>query len=295
MRWISLEDLTVITTSERPWESSYIDLKVKFFSDRDRAELYEEFGGELPESVREGCPTCFGKNSIGERVKVGNREHQTNAGWTPCFCQEQLSRYKHYLWANIGDVYQRLDWDDWVGEQHGLDVVTKYLVDSDQMLVNGMGLIMTGPYGTGKTMLASLMAKAMVRMGHDVYFSTFTQMVETFTGGWFSDQKRRKFEERIVGADFLVLDDLGKEMKTKTNLAESTFDNMMRRRAMFMRPTILTTNMPMENMREGYGRAAFSLLSERSTVVEFFGEDWRPKANLRTEQEISDHIRRPIY
>jgi len=154
------------------------------------------------------------------------------------------------------------------------------------MTRTGMGIIYLGPFGTGKTMLVSLIAKELVKLGYSVFFSTFTEMVDLFTKSWSSNVARARFEAKVVESEIFILDDVGKEFKTKNNLSESTFDHVLRQRAVDARPTLLTTNMTEPELDEGYGGAIFSLLKERSILHHSVGEDWRAKARERTLEEV---------
>src|SRR5690606_15714375 len=102
------------------------------------------------------------------------------------------------------------------------------------------------------------------------------------------------FQRRVKQSQVLLLDDIGKEMKTKTNLAESSFDDVLRSRVLVGRSILITSNMSVEEMGEGYGAAIFSLLKETSIVHEFSGEDFRTKANKRLLSETLSEEVRPI-
>lgn len=266
----------------RPWESGYVDLTSRYLSDEDREWLYERY--RLPETYDDGCPTCDGK-----RTYVWKGIEHT------CDCRQQLALHKHYLNANIGLLYQRLDWDDFVVNTSALEGVFGYLIRHERMMRAGIGMTFIGPVGTGKTMLASLVGKAAVRLGYRVWFTTFAALIEMYTSGWRQEDERRRFERRVVESDLLILDDIGKEFRTKTNLAESTFDFVLRQRAISLRPTILTTNMTKDELEEGYGQAIFSLLIERSGVEVLSGEDFRPRAQRRSLDEVLQGWQRPIF
>lgn len=268
---------------ERRWEVEYVDLGSRYLSDDDREWLYTTYPG-LPDSSDDGCPTCQGRRMY---VWRGEEVH--------CDCRQQLTLHKHYLNANIGLLYQRLNWDDFVANDAVLQDVYGYLNRHEHMVRAGIGATFLGPVGTGKTMLVSLMAKAFVRLGYSVWFTTFAAVIEMFTSGWRSEEERRRFERRVVQSDVLVLDDVGKEFRTKTNLAESTFDHILRQRVIALRPTLLTSNMTRDELAEGYGRAVLSLLVERSGLEIVDGPDWREEAQRRTIDEVLKGWQRPIF
>jgi DNA replication protein DnaC len=265
-----------------PWEAQYISPADRYFSDEDRRRLYARNPG-LPESYLVGCPTCLGAR----RYTWGGRERE-------CDCRQQLALAKHYLWAGIGELYQRQDWEDYEGHAHVLEVVQDYVEGHDRYIPAGLGLMLQGPVGTGKTLLAALAAKEFVKLGYTVFFTTFAAMIEEFTKGWGDNDEKAWFEAIVVGSKILVLDDVGKEFRSGNNLAESTFDHVLRRRVASLRPTLLTTNLSAGALTQGYGGSILSLLSEFAVDCVVAGSDWRRQALERSLRELDAGERRPI-
>ena len=261
----------------------YIDLSTLYLSDEDRTYVYDQ-RPELPRDTKEGCVTCEGK-----------RTYYFKGQEFECDCRAQLRLAKVYTLAGIGELFQRLDWDDYHGTKPPLRDVQEFLDGHKAMSRSGVGMVLRGENGTGKTLLVSLAAKELVKLGYDVFFTTFPNMIEMFTKGWGDLSERERFERRIVFSGFLVLDDVGKEFRTKTNLAESTFDTVLRQRVMSLRPTILTTNMGQADMENGYGHSILSLLNERAVIIDCAGADYRSRARLRELDEIEKGWRRPIF
>jgi len=259
------------------WRNDYVDLSTKFISDQTSKQLSNKFS-QYDAIVGRGCPTCNGPESNNCCGK----------------CRYQLQLYKHYLASGIGLAYQRLDWSDFVGDPQAMEAAVVYLNRHKDMVKAGFGLLLHGSYGTGKTLLSVLVAKELVKLGYNIYFATFSQMVDEFTRGWGDTEEKIKFEQKIVKSDAFFLDDIGKEFKAKNNLSESTFDHVLRQRALDSRPTFITTNMTLGELKEGYGSAIFSLITERLIVHELTGTDFRPLARDRALIEINDDVVRSI-
>lgn len=260
------------------WEAKY-KIPLPFLSDSQAELVYEKH----PNLRRGICPTCNGTQSYRYR----GEEHS-------CDCRRQIELHKHYLHANIGLFYQRLDWVDYQGDLEALKVTETWLDNEEKMRQNGIGLMYLGEFGVGKTLLSILLSKELIKMGKKVFFATFSEMIEMFTKSWVSDSARAEFEQKVVESEVFVLDDVGKEFRAKNNLVESTFDHVLRSRAVDARPTILTSNMSDGEISEGYGGAIFSLLSERAVVIEARGEDFRPRSRERMLQEVLQSEVRPI-
>ena len=265
--------MTSLNDSLFNWQTGYVDLKYRFLKDEE-TEYLEIRNPQFEKIIRAGCPTCTDR-SCGD-------------------CKNQLQLYKHYLNAGIGLSYQRLDWSDFNGDPKALELSQIYLSRHKEFVKGGMGLMFHGSWGTGKTLLTSLIAKELVKLGYTVYFATFTQMVDEFTRGWGSNEDKARFESKVVKSDIFFLDDVGKEFRTKNNLSEATFDHVLRQRALDNRPTFITTNMAVEDLNEGYGSSIFSLLKEREIVHNMEGTDYREFARNRTLDEISNGTVRKI-
>jgi DNA replication protein DnaC len=267
----------VISEKCLTWQSEYVDLTTKFITDKTSEYLSKKVS-QYDEIVKRGCPTCEGSNALSS---CGD-------------CRAQLQLYKHYLSAGIGLTYQRLDWDDYHGDQEALETAISYLQRHNDMVKAGFGMLFHGDYGTGKTLLTVLVAKELVKLGYSVYFATFSQMVDEFTRGWGDNGEKVRFENKVVKSDAFFLDDIGKEFRTKTNLSESTFDHVLRQRVLDSRPTFITTNMSLPELGAGYGSAIFSLLRERMLEHNVVGQDYRPFARERALKEISNQTFRSI-
>lgn len=257
-------------------------IRTQILSDTDHARLLNE-NPQLRASYHDYCPTCRKTGTYLWRNEV----HE-------CDCEEQLRLHMLYLHAGIGTTYQRLEWEDYKGDRDTVLAIARYVDAHKAYIQRGMGLFFTGPYGSGKTMLANLALKEFVRLGYKCYATTFATTINMFTAGWKSAAEQRYFEDRFIGSEVLLLDDVGRELRGTSKLSETTFDNILRQRVQYGRPTFITTNLDSEELEEGYGSAVLSLLREKSIVFEFAGEDYRGKANLREREEIERGEVRPI-
>ena len=259
------------------------NINTAFLPDDEADRIYSRYPyiGQDSETY---CPTC---EKEGTYVWKGET--------CQCNCHEQLQLYKHYLAAGIGVPYQRLDWADYEGEEDPLDKLGDYIQNYRRYLNRGVGLFFWGlGKGTGKTMLTTLTLKEFVKRGVSCFSTTSSNMVAMFTAGWRSDEDRLHFQKKFVNSQVLLLDDVGRELRTKNNLAETTFDSILRTRVQEGRTTFITTNFTPQEIENGYGSAALSLLKEVSIHYEFSGEDFRSKSQQRTVNEVKSGVTRPI-
>lgn len=236
-----------------------------------------------PEIRDRKCPTCAGEKVF----RWSGEQHE-------CLCDEQKRLRLRYLHAGIGDTYQRLSWGDLGVPTEQLKPVIEYLDDAEAYIRAGMGLLLWGPVGTGKTMLLNLVLKELVKSHWDTYYTTFAGAVENFTATWGDNDEKKNFHRRFISSRLLGLDDLGKEYRSASGLSITTFDHILRTRVQHGRPTLLTTNMNPVEMRAGYGAGTLSLLVEKSVEVPLMGVDFRPRSHERTLAEIKAKEVRPI-
>ena len=170
-----------------------------------------------------------------------------------------------------------------------------YVRGHEDYIDQGLGLLFTGKRGIGKTMLATLVLKELIRAGYPCYFSTYPVAMEMHSAGRRGRNEKRRFEEKFLNTRVLLLDDIGREAKSSNKMQESTFEHILRHRVQFCRPTIVTTSLSYEDLEEGYGASAVSLLSEQSRVMDMTGDNFRPKSNIRKSVEVEEVERRPIF
>jgi DNA replication protein DnaC len=255
------------------------DIETDLLADDEAERIYSRF----PELRSGPCPTCRDRGSY----RWQGVDHD-------CNCQRQRQLAKHYTAAGIGDRYQRLDWTDYTGDKTITGQIVKYLDAHEQMVTQGMGLILYGPYGTGKTFIANMVLKELIKLGYSAWATTFANTIEAFTATWGDRDEKQWFARKFQHSQVLLLDDLGRELRSGHQLSLSTFDMILRTRVQNNRPTLLTTNLKPVELGTGYGAAALSLLREASLEFDFTGDDYRPKVTRRVLAELRAGETRPI-
>lgn len=251
----------------------------------------------------DNCLTCKGTNQF---LWYTDESRTATEQWD-CDCPSQWMLHRFYLNSGIGLMYQRYSWADakYVSEKN-LDEVVLYNNMADRYVDAGYGLLLTGTKGTGKSLVAAQVLKNLLLRGYSGYYTTFASLIGSFTSGWKDDEDRDWFVKSIRNTQVLVVDDIGREHRQRisdqsggtkqvpTALAESAIDEVLRHRVASSMPTIITTNFTEAELYAGYGGNVMSLMSERSKIVEFQGQDFRPKANKRVEEEMAMGLTRPV-
>jgi DNA replication protein DnaC len=207
-----------------------------------------------------------------------------------CDCETQIALRKHYLLANIGDQYQRLDWADYDGPESVRETVRLYLEGWKTAQVNGMGITFEGTQGSGKTFAATYIAKELIKQGVKAYFIPFIEVISAY-----KRQNAEEYEQKLKTAPLLVLDELiPPEPGPQAALFARRYEELIRHRTNFNLPTIVTTNLSEQELEKLYPRT-YSLLAAKQIPVKVENDDARrgkiAKENL--ELLVNDE-RRPI-
>lgn len=235
------------------------------------------------------CVTCHGTRQFFWRGGDGEP-----AAWE-CPCEDQFLLHLWLLNAGLDLRYQRLSWSDATGvDPKVVETISDYALNAQSYAGSGIGLVLHGLRGNGKTLISTLLLKQLMGAGFDGYFTTFQGLLDLFTSGWRSDEEKGWFDRRIRNAGVLVVDDMGREHEGRLKVAESTFDHVLRARVAADRPTILTSNKDLDELGAIYSLNALSLLQECSIVVPFNGEDYRPKAQQGRVEEARLGLTRPV-
>jgi DNA replication protein DnaC len=244
------------------------------------------------------CLTCRGKKKFSWYIYASGREDTKEVVEYDCPCEDQWLLHRVLLASGILVKYQRFSsWDFRYAQPY--QILSDYVEKFDSYFTNGIGLVLRGPSGNGKSLVSALIAKHVIRNGRTAYFSTFQDLLQSLAAGWRDDDARDWIIKKAKKSSLLVIDDIGKEMmsgleKQSSNIARSAIDDILRYRVGMSMPTIVTTNSPLDDIAKGYGISTLSLLSE-SCIHHNFGEsDFRPKERERMVIESDKGLTRPV-
>lgn len=152
----------------------------------------------------------------------------------------------------------------------------------------GVGLVLQGAPGVGKSLLATLILRELAQTVSDrtwaagenrfgpsapVLFATYPKILTTVRDSWRDDDDAANTVKRMFGmagasnVRVLVVDDLGKEHRTNSHWAENSFDQLLRQRFDEGLPTIITTNVPVKDWATVYGAPMESFVHEAMTIL----------------------------
>lgn len=134
--------------------------------------------------------------------------------------------------------------------------ILEYHDNLDAVYQNGLGFFFHGEFGTGKTMLSSIILKHAVKYKFQVFFITAFDFFEYY--GAFGDQGRQ-FKDFVRNVHFLCIDEIGSEQVKTKDYVFALLDNLLVERQF---PTIVTSNRKPDQLATIYGDHLSELLGK---------------------------------
>jgi DNA replication protein DnaC len=257
--------------------------------------MHDDIGFDT-EKYFKGCPDCGGTG-----FKV------TDNISTPCTCWKRDRLKTRLLNANIPEEYihvslAKLSKDiegNFLVYQDGnfkstpiniQSLIRKYIFNLHNHVGNtGLGLLMIGSTGVGKTFMGALILK------NALWYSVFRKSKEPEVA------EKLSF---IRNADVIVLDEVGAEVsnaqKGVPDFYRSEMDDLLRFRSNNLLPTIMTTNLTAQTFKESYKQyntnnlnRVWSIIQGRYFVVEVCSTgDYRNKLLNKQKKEFWEKVKK---
>lgn len=136
---------------------------------------------------------------------------------------------------------------------------------------HGWGFYICGPFNTGKTACAALLAMEMIRRCHEVLWLA----VREVAGMRFHEGALGALDTRLETADVLVLDDLGGERWKLDGPAGTALEETVRIMTERGRCVFITSNVPWTDFPHAYGAIpALVSIVQRYSVPVVLIERW---------------------
>lgn len=157
--------------------------------------------------------------------------------------------------------------------------VKGYVDNIGEKFDNNSGLYLYGANGVGKTMLSCLIVKEAYRHRYTAKRVTFAEYVKKYTDMWGAKTPTEKdiledeFYNRYKAVDFLVLEEVGKELDTKA--VRPILEDLLRYREDNGLVTIYCTNLAPSQLKEIYGSSIYSLVTGNTYPIPIDSTDRR--------------------
>jgi DNA replication protein DnaC len=153
----------------------------------------------------------------------------------------------------------------------------EFLKNVDDVLREGLGMILWGDNDCGKTSMACLALMVARRHGFTGMFITANQYLnDVMSKAVFDDATT--VAQRCKMVDLLVIDDLGKDAHNEERLSvaiERMFEDLLRSRSNDVKSTIITTNLDSDDRDKRFGKSIINLIGESNAAIKVIGPSQR--------------------
>ena len=137
---------------------------------------------------------------------------------------------------------------------------------------NSDSLLLHGATGIGKTHLCLAIARGVTEQGFGVVYGSVQPLIRRLEAEHFGREQGNS-EDQLISCDLLVLDDLGMEFDTP--FSRACIYNILNARLLEGRPTVVSTNLGLNALKERYGDQIASRISGGFVPLFCVGNDIR--------------------
>lgn len=152
--------------------------------------------------------------------------------------------------------------------------VLSYYAKMEELMEQGIGLYLHSKENqTGKTSIAVALGKRALRLRKTVLFEEAGRLKNGLMRNEEFDETF-SLDQRIRFVDLLIIDDLGKEYRTDSGYAETTFENIIRDRVQTLKPIIITGNLTPKEVGTTYSSSLSAILRSTLIPIGISGYNW---------------------
>ncbi len=143
--------------------------------------------------------------------------------------------------------------------------------------LDSVSLYFYGRTGLGKTHLSLAIANEAINKGYNVLYGSVISFLNKMEKEKFGRVEDSDTESLLIDADLLILDDLGAEFTTA--YTTSALYNILNSRICKGVPTIISSNLDLEEIKQRYPESIASRIIGNFSPVSFIGDDIRQIQN----------------
>lgn len=198
-----------------------------------------------------------------------------------CFHQQELSLL--YEQSNIQEMiakenFSTLSYEYYQGKdlehfQKCVKICRDFVQNFKQDYHN---LFFYGTVGTGKSFLSGCIAKELLENGHSVIYFSASGLFETLARYSFDVKGKESlynFYKDLYNCELVIIDDLGTEVTN--SFVTSQLFSCLNERHLREKPTVISTNLSLEELRDRYSDRIFSRIISNYTICKLTGPDIR--------------------
>ncbi len=144
--------------------------------------------------------------------------------------------------------------------------------------LHSSSILMQGPTGLGKTHLSLSIARAAIDHGFGVVYGSVQNLMSKLEQEKFGRGSNDDSARSLLECDLLILDDLGTEFTTQ--FVTASIYNLINSRLLSSRPTIINTNLTMQELNDKYTQRITSRIIGGYDRLVFMGRDIRQQKRM---------------
>lgn len=141
---------------------------------------------------------------------------------------------------------------------------SKSFVDECQINPHTLGILFTGPVGSGKTFLAASIANALMEAQLQVLFLVVPDLLDELRATYKTEVNEMDLLDSARSIPFLILDDLGAH--NYTDWTRNRIYSIINYRMNELLPTIITSNLSLDEMEDYIGVRTTSRIIQSSRI-----------------------------
>ena len=212
-------------------------------------------------------------------------------GNEPCACMKHKLMDRLYDQSNVRDVIKAENFDTFDLRLFSEEVVPAEGISPKENAqrnlrmamafaenFTGDNLLLYGGAGRGKTFLCNCIAKDVLEQGKTVLYLTAGQLFRQLEEIRFhrdEEEEMPDWDAELLGADLLIIDDLGTEFSTVFTTSE--LFRIINDRKLKKKPVVISTNLDYKALMDQYSDRVMSRIIGDFVTLKFFGEDIRMK------------------
>jgi len=236
------------------------------------------------------CPICK-RPMVEKTIKWIDGESFT-VPVLDCKCiqdwEEREKLLARYRMANFPDKFHGENLSDWVeipGTEEMHRITKAYLVQLNQNILQGRGMLLAGAVGTGKTKHVVNIQNHAIQLGYSTYYISSNELNTTIPKLKKARQGLDDFMHKLINVPLLVYDDFGETVPDKWDEKDSRL--IINERYNHKKATLITTMKNIHELNDEFGGHVTSRMIEMAgpNIAEVKSEyDMRRPANRRKFQ-----------
>lgn len=245
---------------------------------------------KLPENymdINYTCPKCQDTGTIEDfdeklRVSYGTRYCECYLDLLKSYSVEKMSKMTPLELSSFEDFdlnyYSKAKTNGSFSPYETMRIVYEGCKNyADTFDKDSNSLYFCGRTGLGKTHLSLAIANEVIKKGYNVVYGSIINFLNKLEREKFGRTETFETEDVLIGADLLILDDLGAEFATP--FVVSSLYNILNCRIARGVPTIISSNLSIKEIQDRYPESVASRIIGTFKIVEFTGKDIRQIQN----------------